>query len=228
MDFTESNAGDRATPSPDRRFVAAHQGLGVWHVHRLDDNGGAFIDELTVHAGSSDANLVWHPRSNWILFCTAESALLFCLDGRGGDAPRRGPREPDGIIRETRFLDIARAIFLDNNVNEVQVAIELKHGMGFRVWTVDWKQQHDPVLSAYGKCAWTAGLAAVLHQRSLLLCDMPQWTVLNKWRVPDGATIDGLVFLPDRRHWRKGALYTLLAWQGTGTVTTIIHSFIRS
>ena len=215
MEFTDATSGDRATIHPNRLAVASHTGNGVWHIHRLP----TLAPWCTIHSGNTEAVPVWHDRLPRLLFYTADSVLLFDLEGRDGNGDndggdKRQPNMPDGVIKEARTVRIRVARFLPDDKH---IVVQLENGLGVRLWSV--VKRHEPVLSTSSPVyTHNDRFIVVVVEKALYVLAVGDFTVVDKWRLPDGAILSNFVLLENRHYSGR---YGILAWQSEEQVPNI-------
>lgn len=208
MEFTDATKGDRATIHPSRLAIASHHGNGVWHVNRLPD----LQPWCVVHSGSAEARPMWHDRLPRLLFYTTDSVVLFdltgrsCGDGDGEGEGGRQPNMPDGVIKEARTVRIQTARFLSDHRH---IVVLLENQLGVRVWSVE--RRHEPVLSTGSHVFITNDMyCGVVVDKAFYVLESKTLSVVDKWRLPEGALLQQFVFLTNRHHCGR---YGIMAWQ---------------
>lgn len=203
MEFTDANNGDRAIIHPQRLAVVSHLKTGIWLVRRLPD----LSPWCTLHSGSADSVPVWHDHLPRILFYTADSVILFDLEGRNDEEEEeRPPNMPDGVIKEARTVRIKQARFLPDNEH---ILVLLQNGLGGRVWSV--RKRNEAVLSSSSTIFISnPHYHAIVIDKALYVLSSQDLHVVDKWRLPEGALLSVFVFMNPNHHSGK---YGILAWQ---------------
>jgi hypothetical protein len=167
-----------------------------------------------VHTGTSEARPVWHPTLPRLLFTTSESVLLFVIGEERREKGESAENQPDGVIKESRPLRIARAGFLDSE----HVVVVLENELGVRVWRVG--KRHEPVLSVGCRHFFSsAKFIGFTLDKFVYILDV-SFTVTDKWRLPEGVIFSRFIFLDNKRHY--SGKYGVLGWQGEEQVLCVV------